>query len=537
MMSYNGYDTAEQPYSSDLLSWPTSYSPVEPSFYDDVDPYWDVYPTNNDYYSQPSCHPSFDSERYPSSEFWAPPPLSYDNRFTYYPPQPLSLNETYSHPNRFLPSRSVFPPEFRSHRFDPPTAPFPHPTPFIPADYPRETETIPRAPPRLPAIVKGSPEYAKVRAALDEIQRISDESSARRAYRALSREYPNCNLTWSEWSRFESDHGCIRAASAVILQGLEKMPGNEALLEKRLKLAERLRDCEGILVCAREFLSLRGGKNARNVVEAGEALAKCNRGYAASVCFHSLSKHDYLTQGSLFLDFIRFVLKSEDYGKAVELLKSSLSKLSKYSPIWFYTLSVLEQHHTIFAPYGDIHSRSTNQTLASFLRQALRHLSEDPKWKVFYIAAQAQLRSFTHIRLWTRTHKRFLPAFCDEYPRVVRQCLHYLHRCVQHCPTDYQWKVWLLAGRVLALAGRRNTAIQVGLWREFHPVFGAQHGNCAKSKYACGVSGIGPNSGFHRQTENRGNCHRTDGDSVSRRMEDCSRTCSAVGGNTKGVSL
>ncbi|KAK8800002.1 hypothetical protein WA588_002821 [Blastocystis sp. NMH] len=461
--SYNGYDTAEQPYSSDLLSRSTFYSPVEPSYYDDVDPYWDVYATNNDYYSQPSCH--LDSERYPPSDIWAPLPLNYDpsspydNPYAYYPPQQMSRNDIYSRPNRFIPSHPVFPPKYHAHRSEPPTASFPRSSPFLPPDYPRETETVSRPLP-LPAIMKGSPEYANVRIALDEIQRISDESSARRAYRALSRECPNCSLTWSEWSRFESDHGCIRAASAVILQGLENMPGNEVLLEKRLKLAERLGDCNGILFSAREFLSLRGGKSARNVVEAGEALAKCNRGYAASVCFHSLSKHDYLTQGSLFLDFVRFVLKSENYGEAVELLKSSLPKLSKYSPIWFYTLSVLEQDHTIFAPYGDIHARSTNQMLASFLRQALRHLPEEPKWKVFYIAAQAQLRSFTHIRLWTRTHKRFLPAFCAEYPRVVRQCLQYLHCCVQHCPTDYQWKVWLLAGRVLALAGRRKTAIQ-----------------------------------------------------------------------------
>lgn len=445
----------------------------------------------------------------------------------------MSRNDIYSRPNRFIPSHPVFPPKYHAHRSEPPTASFPRSSPFLPPDYPRETETVSRPLP-LPAIMKGSPEYANVRIALDEIQRISDESSARRAYRALSRECPNCSLTWSEWSRFESDHGCIRAASAVILQGLENMPGNEVLLEKRLKLAERLGDCNGILFSAREFLSLRGGKSARNVVEAGEALAKCNRGYAASVCFHSLSKHDYLTQGSLFLDFVRFVLKSENYGEAVGLLKSSLPKLSKYSPIWFYTLSVLEQDHTIFAPYGDIHARSTNQMLASFLRQALRHLPEEPKWKVFYIAAQAQLRSFTHIRLWTRTHKRFLPAFCAEYPRVVRQCLQYLHCCVQHCPTDYQWKVWLLTGRVLALAGRRKTAIQVGIGREFHPVSGSQHRNRAKSKHPCGVSGIGPNSGFHRQAENRGKCHRADGDSVPGRVEDCSRTCSAVGGKHGG---
>lgn len=44
---------------------------------------------------------------------------------------------------------------------------------------------------------------------------------------------------------------------------------------------------------------------------------------------------------------------------------------------------------------------------------------------------------------------------------MIVVCFHYLRDCVLLCSHDYKWKVWLLAGRVLALAGRRKSAIKV----------------------------------------------------------------------------
>ena len=121
----------------------------------------------------------------------------------------------------------------------------------------------------------------------------------------------------------------------------------------------------------------------------------------------------------------------------------------------------MEQNHTIRWSREVIATRPNNDDLSRHIQKALKCLDSSLHWKVFYIAAQAQLRSFTHIRLWARTKKRYLSEYIQYYPQVIRVCFEYLKKCVDLCPDNYKWKVWLLAGRVQALAGTIGYAIQV----------------------------------------------------------------------------
>ena len=297
---------------------------------------------------------------------------------------------------------------------------------------------------------------------LDEILALQNQGAdVESQYIALSKEYPTCYLVWLERSRYEMDQGNIRRCRDVVLRGLAVLPSNEALLEKRVKVEERLRNVDGVIECAEAFLDMNSTRCVKSIVEAAIVVAKLGYGYKASDLFTSLIHHSLFTQGGVTLDYIRFVFKTEDYQRGLTLLKDSLSKLTKHGPIWFFTFSVLEQNHTIFWKLGDIASRPYNRDLEAHLNQALLCLADDLKWKVFYIAAQAQLRSFTHIRLRTRLKKRYLLDYCRHYPQVIVVCFHYLRDCVLLCSHDYKWKVWLLAGRVLALAGRRKSAIKV----------------------------------------------------------------------------
>ena len=294
-----------------------------------------------------------------------------------------------------------------------------------------------------------------------ERRKNGDIEGARAILESLSHEYPTCHLIWIELSRLELDLGNVKNSRVVVLRGLQYVPGNEALLEKRVKIEERLRNCDGVLSCAIQFMATNGTRCVKSIVEAAIVIAKLGYGYRASKLFDSLLQRTMLTQGSVTLDYIRFVFKTEDYRKGLSLLKKTLTKLTKHGPIWFFTFSVLEQDHTVYWRREDIASRPRNLDLTYHLEQALRCLPPELQWKVYYIASQAQLRSFTHIRLWTRMKKRYLQEYCMTYPGVVRVCFDYLKECVLLCPEDYQWKVWLLAGRVLALAGQRASAIKV----------------------------------------------------------------------------
>ena len=313
-------------------------------------------------------------------------------------------------------------------------------------------------------LMKRSPHYGLIRQYVNEAvekRRNGDIDEARSQLEYLSREYPTCHIVWIELSRLELEQGNMEECRKILIKGLQYLPGNDTLLEKRVKIEERLRNCEGVLECAKQFLATNSTRCVKSIVEAAIVVAKLGYGYQASELFRNLMQRNLFTQGGVTLDYIRFVFKTEDYQKGLSLLKNTLAKLTKHGPIWFFTFSVLEQDHTVYWKRGDIGSRPRNQDLTYHLEQAQKCLPEDLQWKVFYIAAQAQLRSFTHIRLWTRMKKRYLQEYCASYPEVVRLCFDYLKNCVLLCPQDYQWKVWLLAGRVLALAGRRVSAIKV----------------------------------------------------------------------------
>ena len=338
--------------------------------------------------------------------------------------------------------------------------------------YPRERVIYPanaypamHTPEAPQVIVKGTSLFNFVKQRVDAAVALkrTDMPSAKAALEKLCQEYPQCYIVWMELSRLEMDQGNISRCREVVLKGLEMLPRNESLLEKRVKVEERLRNVDGVIQCVEQFLAMNNSQCVKSIVEAAIVVAKLGCGYKASALFDSLIEHTLFTQGGVTLDYIRFVFKTESYDKGLRMLKETLTKLTKLGPIWFFTFSVLEQNHTITWNRGDIRSRPCNEDLKEHLQQALRCILDELKWKVYYIAAQAQLRSFTHIRLWTRTKKRYLRPYCATYPEVIRSCFDSLRCCIQLCLTDYKWKVWLLAGRVQALAGKRHSSIRVAM--------------------------------------------------------------------------
>ena len=369
---------------------------------------------------------------------------------------------------------------------------------------------------------RGFAHYPLIRQLVGEAnkqRRSGNVEGARQVLESLVEKYPLCHIVWMEWSRLEMDLGNVTRSREVVLRGLEVLPGNEALLEKRVKIEERLRNYRGVVDCALQFLDTNSSRCVKNVVEAAVVVAKLGYGYQAIRLFDALMERNLVTQGSVTLDYIRFIFKTEDYQKGLSLLKKTLEKLTKHSPIWFFTFSVLEQDYTVYWKCGDISARSRNQELTDHLNQALKCLPDDLRWKVYYIAAQAQLRSFTHIRLWTRMKKRYLREYCSEYPHVVRVCFEFLKSCVSLCSEDYQWKVWLLAGRVLALAGHRTSALKVGLRGRSHVVSRPQYGDGSRSQHARGVSRAGAHSRLHRTTGGGRQRHRGESAPLPRRVE------------------
>lgn len=321
---------------------------------------------------------------------------------------------------------------------------------------------------------------------------------ALRVYQELCHEYPTNYLAWQDWSRCYFDQGLISKSREVLLQGLQCIPDSEALLSRLVKAEERLRNVQGVIAGADRFMSLPGVYNERDRIEIALVVAKMGCQYKAAELFERLLRTKQLQpQQPIYLDYIRFVFKAEDYQKGLQLLKAVLNKQVRQETFWFFSFSVFEQHHTFACRRGDIRSRANNSELEGYLERAEKCLAKEHYWKMNYVAAQAHLRSFTHIRLWTRAKKRRLRSYCEVYPAVIRVCFDSLRRCVEFCEDDHKWKVWILAGRVQALAGNRRSAIRVGVRRSYQAVFDAEHGVRAVAERPRGVSGAVAHSGLH----------------------------------------
>ena len=307
---------------------------------------------------------------------------------------------------------------------------------------------------------------AVVRSEVNEIttlRKAGKMKEARIALQKLCQEFSSFHVVWIEFSRLELDLGNVILAREAIFEGLRHLPGNEVLLERRLKIEERLHNAAGVLDCALQFLETNNSRYVKSIVEAAVILSKLGYGYQASSLFQQLLHHPMYVQGGVTLDYIRFVFKMENYQYGMVKLREVLKILTKHNPMWFYAFSIFEQDFTIFWKEGDIASRIINHQLCLLFDKARECLPGDLKWKVSYIAAQTQLRTFTHIRLCTRMHKAHLREYCNLYPGVIRQCYDDLHQCINQCTEEYKWKVWLLASRVLALAGQRDSALKVGI--------------------------------------------------------------------------
>ena len=138
-------------------------------------------------------------------------------------------------------------------------------------------------------IVKGTSLFALVKSQLDDVAaRRKQGAEVEAEYEAVCREYPLCHLGWLEMSRYEMDQGCMLRCREVILRGLEYLPNNEALLEKRVKVEERLRNVEGVVACAETFLAMSSTRCVKSIVEAAIVVAKLGCGYQASALFAAL---------------------------------------------------------------------------------------------------------------------------------------------------------------------------------------------------------------------------------------------------------
>lgn len=268
-------------------------------------------------------------------------------------------------------------------------------------------------------ILKGSSHFLRIKKQIEtatDLQNYGSIEEACRRLQALAQSYPTCYISWLEYSRMEHIRGNILIACDALESGLQYLPNNESILEKKIKLDERLRSKAGVERCTLQLLHTRTKRGIHGGIDGIFTLAKMNELCYAQSLFTELVQSDFDLDTSSYLDYVRFIFKVYSYETGFECLQSLTHYYPSYSPLWFFILQVNEQICTL-SWRGEKDNHRIVDALSNILSESTIYISDDLLWKICCNAAQALLRLYTQQRSYKRTH--YSVTFCFSLSYII----------------------------------------------------------------------------------------------------------------------
>ena len=208
-----------------------------------------------------------------------------------------------------------------------------------------------------PPITRGSSQFRKLKRQLDNLN--ANRASFSPAgfilqLHNLTEIYPTCGIPWLELSSAQHMEGDLEGALRTLTRGLAYLPTNETLLEKRIKLAERVRNPILVIESTLQLLSLNTSRGIRSGIEGIITLAKMNQLCYALSLFTEVINGDIPIEPSSLLDYVRFVGKVHGWKESEYEFWKLKTAQPEYSSIWFYQLQMEEQKQTFFLEWKKI---------------------------------------------------------------------------------------------------------------------------------------------------------------------------------------
>ena len=267
---------------------------------------------------------------------------------------------------------------------------------------------------------EGKPGVKETLESVVQMKKVGRVEDARRQMEQLLKESPTSIPVYVELIRLMMDSGDFQAAREYLKKALVLRGDDEQLLERSLRVEERMGNLSGILQVAETLMASRRYRNVKLVVDACMTMAKLGAVEAARSIFDFLITHEYCRQGNLVLSYVLFVYRSVSVEKAYDLLGSVTQAYSKHGPLWFFTFAALEHRIMVSWDKRSMLPRVQPQELLDAYVNALQSLSIELRWKVFYLATQMLLRTVTQLRLaaFSDVHMRPL-SHADHAPRLL----------------------------------------------------------------------------------------------------------------------
>lgn len=251
-----------------------------------------------------------------------------------------------------------------------------------------------------------------------EIRKQGDLEGALKELLELKEE-GDCSLNvYLEIIRICIDQGDYFLAEKMIDEGLGIFPKEEQLLDKLIRVEERIGNVNKILHAVKLLLGNPEYRIVKSIVETCLNLCKMNHSYEAWQFFNYLIENDLLKQGNLHLNYALFLYRSISTTEAIHSLQDSLTLFPKYGPMWFALFHYLEQQLIIHWDNTSVCQRMIPSQLFHYYDEAVQAISNELRWKVYYMATQMVLRTLTQLRIVLHSNVRIAFVYSSDLPYV-----------------------------------------------------------------------------------------------------------------------
>lgn len=240
-----------------------------------------------------------------------------------------------------------------------------------------EAETVPR------------PSEAQLKAAMDEAiesKRQGFLNRARAAFLELSCRCAWSVQVWLEFGRLELECGDFRSAQRVLLSGLAYHPQSDLLLQKLLRVDEKLRDVASLRATVNKLITANTQKSLRVAVEGVLAAARLGYRQYAHLLFDTITRCHRYALGVFYLQWLYFDRRCGPYAALLPRCQSLLRRFARYGPLWFEYLDLLEHDFTLNLRRGVAQRCVDVAAYEEAVARALGSLTSDVAWRVHFTA-------------------------------------------------------------------------------------------------------------------------------------------------------
>ena len=241
---------------------------------------------------------------------------------------------------------------------------------------------------------------------------------ARTIFVELVVKYARNVQVWLEFCRLEMECGEYSNARVVLETASTQHPNNELLLQKRLRVEERLRSVENVIIIINELQFMDTQKSMKILVEGIGILAKLGYEKMAFEFSQNISTTSKYFTGNLYLEMMLGEQRSGSMKTLMQMIDNALVLFPKYGPLWFFCFNLTEHLRQLQWNKESMMELISVESMEKNAQLARDSLTVDILWKVFLLRVEYWYRTCMFLRQFTFDNVCFPLFSLTPSPRV-----------------------------------------------------------------------------------------------------------------------